>query len=165
MTRTTSFLDTLFALVLLAVTAAFLWDARVWELKAGLFPRVIGFPVLVLLIVYLVLKLSGVLKGGRASAESVFEYHLPREVVTRRALAFTAWILGFLAVIWTLNFLWGGTLVSLAYARFGAREKWLASLVLAASTFATVWLMQYQLNIPFPKGLVFELLEKLGGQP
>ncbi len=155
--------DILFTLLLLAAVSLAVWDARQWELKARLFPWAIGFPLMGLLATVLLLQLSGRAAAPKRHLFETGSVEVDPSIARRRALTLVAWLLGFLAIIWVVGFPIGGTLATLAYLRWTARESWRMSLYIAAGTAVFFWLMVTQLNTPFPKGAGVELLESMIG--
>jgi hypothetical protein len=146
--------DIAFTVLLIVVLGVAVWDAQKWEIKARLFPWVIGIPLLGLLGMLLVIQLARQLKGVDFSGGGVAIDAAARQ----RAYAIIGWLLGFLAAIWMLGFPVGGTVGTLAYLKFGAREKWPISLAISAGTAIFFVLMINGLNTPFPKGTLVELV-------
>ncbi|MEK7879705.1 MAG: tripartite tricarboxylate transporter permease, partial [candidate division NC10 bacterium] len=146
----------LFSLLIVAAFAWALWQSRNFGYRAGLFPWVIGFPVLALALVQLVFDLTG-RKGGR-SFEGLVEgaADLPTSVVVRRSIAISGWIVGFFVAIWLLGFSIGVPLATLLYVRVNAREKWLISVALTAFSWVLIYgLFDRVLRVPFPEGQLF----------
>ena len=149
--------DTLFTLVLLALVAAAVWEARGWQIRAGLFPNAIGIPLLLLLIAQLALVLTrGSMPSQPAMAEGR-QVEADPATVRRRVLSITFWLLAFAGAIWVLGFPIGSTLATLAYLKLAAREKWPISLAVSAGILTFFWGMN-ALNVLFPKGLLAEWL-------
>lgn len=171
--------DILFTLLVIAAIGAAVSDAQKWDLKAALFPRAVGFPVLALLAALLVKQSLGLLKAGQVET-TVGETHavdpeagqaettvgetdaVDPVVARRRFFSIVAWILGFFAAIWVLGFPAGGTLSTLAYLRLSAKEKWPISLYISGGTALFFDAMIQFMNIPFFKGTLFERLADAG---
>jgi hypothetical protein len=172
----------IFTLVLLAVVGAVIYEARVWEIKARLFPWAIGIPVLAMIVALLMKQVleqfnrsrqavaearsvDSLLGETRSGASHSAEVH-PAErhaaeveaQARRRAYAIVGWLLGFLAAIWMLGFPAGGTLGTLAYLKLAAGERWPISVAISAGTAVFFWLMINFLNTPFPRGTLFDLV-------
>ena len=145
----------LFPLVIVAVLAAALWQSKDFGFRAGLFPWVIGIPVLALALIQLSLELAG--KGERPGtslpepgAES------PANVVRRRTAAIFGWIVGYLAAIWLLGFTLGGVLCTFLSLKIGSRERWPITVAMTAGTGAFIYgLFDRALHVPFPPGQLF----------
>jgi putative tricarboxylic transport membrane protein len=151
---TRSVQDIAFTILLMVVIGVAVWDAQKWEIKARLFPWVIGIPLLGMLAVLLAVQLARHLRDADLSGGGIAMDATAR----RRAYAIIGWLLGFLAAIWVLGFPIGGTLGTLAFLKFGAREKWPISLAISAGTAIFFVLMINGLNTPFPKGTLVELV-------
>jgi hypothetical protein len=151
---TRSFQDIAFTILLMVVIGVAVWDAQKWEIKARLFPWVIGIPLLGMLAVLLTVQLARHLRDADLSGGGFATDAAAR----RRAYAIIGWLLGFLAAIWMLGFPVGGTLGTLVFLKFGAHEKWPISLAISAGTAIFFVLMINGLNTPFPKGTLLELV-------
>jgi putative tricarboxylic transport membrane protein len=149
-----------FSFCLAGILAVALWESRVFNVRAGLFPWAIGFPLLGLVLVQLVKELSG--RAGSRSIPGRVEEGEPGitpDVANRRTRDIFGWILGYFLAIWLLGFATGNTLCCFLQLRFGSREKWLISLILSAALWAFVYLVfDLILHVPFPTGFLLELL-------
>jgi hypothetical protein len=170
------YLELLFTLALLAAVGAAVYTARLWEIKARLFPWAIGIPLLVMLVAITLFQIAALRRGtdtrkapeassSLAPAEESAETEAEREASAaearlerRRGLQIVGWLLGFLAAIWVLGFTIGGTLCSLAYLKLAAKERWPISLAISAGTAIFFWLMINQLLTPLPDGKLFDTL-------
>jgi putative tricarboxylic transport membrane protein len=151
-----------FLIVLFAVA---LWESRDFGYRAGLFPWVVGFPVLATAIALLVLILTG--RHAKVGASPAFASGEPEAdgmsaapagEVVRRTVATSAWILGFFVAIWLLGFSVGFALMAFLYMKVGGREKWSTSLIVTGCGVAVFYgLFVEALNIPFPRGLLFSM--------
>lgn len=151
-------LDVLFTALIFALVAAAVWDARVWEIKARLFPWAIGFPVLGLLALQLVFgvrRLVGATTAGQVTSAE-HEHEIPREVLRRRAATIIGWFLGMMGLIWLLGFAIGGTLGTAIYLRFTGRETWRMTVYMTLGTLIFFWIMIYPLTVPFYEGWLFD---------
>jgi hypothetical protein len=81
-------------------------------------------------------------------------------VAHRRTLSISAWIVGFFLAIWLLGFTITSAVGTFLYLKFGAREKWLISVVLTVVAWAFFYgAFDYMLHLPFPEGELFYWLE------
>ena len=145
----------IFALCLVALLSFALWQSRSFPLRAGLFPWVIGVPLVALLLTQLVTDLSG--RGDQPHAADE-EGELPPEVVRRRTRNIFLWIIGYFLAIWQIGFPLGGALCSFLQLKFGSKERWAMTLALTAGVWAfTYFVFQQALHVPFPPGYLFEL--------
>lgn len=177
--------DSLFTVALLLVVGWAVWEGRVWPLKAQLFPWMIGFPLLVLLLIQLGLSLraarrpvveskpdaavSAAVTGtaattatvetdAEAGAEQLQARKVDPAMARRRLVAIVAWLLGFAGAIVLLGFPIGGTLMTFAYLKIAGREGWGISLGVTAGAAAFFWATVRLLNVPYPQGLLLDLL-------
>lgn len=148
--------DAVFCAFLILALGLALWQSRNFGYRAGLFPWTIGFPVLALAVAQLALILTGrtsrtVGSDGGAGSE------LPRDLVVSRTKSIVGWIIGVMIAIWLLGFSLAVPVTTLLYLRFTGREKWPITIVFAAVSWAFFFgLFEYAVNIPFPRGQLFE---------
>ncbi len=94
--------------------------------------------------------------GSEAAEE---EEELPPELVRRRVIQMTAWILAFAVGVVLLGFKVSSALTTFAFLRFGAHETWKTTFWLALGTYLFFFLVfDYSLSIPLPPGWVAESL-------
>jgi putative tricarboxylic transport membrane protein len=148
--------ETLFSLFIMVVFIFAMAKSLRFDFRTGLFPWVIGFPVLALTIGQLVMDLRG--KRDRGSSDHTEEAgpEIPIDVVNRRTMIIFGWILGYFAAIWLLGFSIGVPLCTFIQLKFGSREKWLLSLIMTAFAWAFIYcIFDRVLHVPFPTGQVF----------
>jgi TctA family transporter len=148
--------------VVAAILALALWQSRDFGIRAGLFPWVIGFPVLALTLVQLVLDLLGRGPKKQAQEEMIAEAapKLPLDVVYRRTMTIASWIVGFFLAIWLLGFSWALPVTTLLYLKLAGKEKWPITLAFTLISWAVFYfLFEYLLHVPFPEGQLFEWLK------
>ncbi len=155
--------STLFNLVIVAAVAWALWESRRFNFRAGLFPWVVGFPILALAIIQLYFDFAGREKFPRKS-QAELELEIPAPVVIRRTAGIFGWIVGYLVAIWLLGFALGGPLCTFLMLKVGSRERWPITLAITAATWAFIYgVFDRTLHVPFPPG---QLLLWLGtGSP
>ncbi len=142
-----------FSLFIVLAFGLALWESRNFDLRAGLFPWVIGIPVFILGLVQLFKELLG--KEKRKS-----EDHLAHEgpvvsqaLANKRTVRISVWIFGYFLLIWLLGFSLGGVLCVFLQLKFGSREKWLLSIILTFIAWAVVYgVFDRILHVPFPVG-------------
>ena len=148
----------LFNLVIVAAVAWALWESRRFNVRAGLFPRVIGFPILALALVQLFSDFTGKEKFPRQGPAEL-EPEIPAPEVFRRTASIFGWIVGYLAAIWLLGFTLGGSLCTFLMLKVGSRERWPISLIMTAAMWAfTYGVFDRALHVPFPPGQLFSWL-------
>jgi TctA family transporter len=149
-----------FALGLVIILALALWQSRNFNVRAGLFPWAIGFPLLGLLLLQFVRELmgkAGVRSRGRHVEEE--DQGLPADVVKSRTRNMFGWIMIYFLAIWLLGFTLGTSLCCFIQLKLSSKEKWLITLILTAGLWAFVYLLfDRTLHVPFPAGYLFEVL-------
>jgi TctA family transporter len=156
--------NAVFVTILIGTLAWALWTSKGFGFRAGLFPWAIGYPLFTLCVVQLVLTLMGKDRAAHVATLGDFEaggeQALPRHVANQRTRTVACWIAGYYMAILLLGFSFAVPLMIFTYLKFGAREKWLLTLVLTGAGWAVFYLLfGYALAIPFPPGLIFESLE------
>jgi len=147
-----------FALCLVIILALALWQSRSFNIRAGLFPWAIGFPLLGLSILQFIREFRGKTRVGPRGRHVEEEGQgLPADVVNRRTRNIFGWILLYFLAIWLLGFPVGGTLCCFIQLKFGSKEKWPITLILTTGLWAFVYLLfDRVLHVPFPTGYLFE---------
>ena len=149
-----------FALVVLVIDLLALRDAMPWTIKAGLFPRAIGIPLAILLILLLIRLAKEYADERKVETRPplplTLEERREQELERRRIYAIVAWLLIFLVGIWVIGFPLAGVLGTLAFLRLYAHEKWPISFWIAGGTAVFFYVMVTYLNTPFPRGWLFE---------
>jgi hypothetical protein len=152
--------DTVFSLFIIGVIALALWQSRHFDLRTGLFPWAIGFPILSLTVSQLVMECLG--RGSRKSEDHLEEAgpHLPPDVVNRRTAGMFGWILGYFCAIWLFGFSYGVPLCTFLQLKIFGREKWFLSLIYTAFAWALIYgIFDRVLHVPFPQGQLFVWLK------
>jgi hypothetical protein len=141
------------------------WDLpRGWGRRSGLFPTVIGIPVLVLAAVQLVSSLRrarlGAATGTPTMDVAVGEGEdVPPDVARQRSAIIIATILGFAIGVALLGFTVAIPVVTFLYLRFASSESWTLSVSLAAIAGIAFYLLFVEaLRVPIPNGLLIEPL-------
>ena len=148
--------ETAFCFFIIVVLALALWHSRHFDFRSGLFPWVVGFPVLALAIIRLVMDLMG--KAGETHKDhpTGIGPELQPKVVNRRTAGIFGWTIGYFITIWLLGFSVGVPLCMFAQLKIGSREKWPLSIILTVGAWAFIYLLFYRmLRVPFPQGLIF----------
>lgn len=146
----------LFSLFILVISILALYQSMDFGFRAGLFPRVVIYPVLVLIIVQFIRELMG--KGGGSSMEDSLENVEPRlpDVVNRRTATIFGWIVGLFIAIWLLGFSVAVPIYTFLHLKIGAQEGWLISIIMTVVSWSIVYgLFDYILHVPFPQGWLF----------
>lgn len=130
-----------------------------WPFRTGLFPRVIGVPLLLLALAEMALSAFGTEKEEKGHA---VDFELTTDVdpaiARKRTLAIFSWILGFLALIPLVGFPVAVPLFVFLYLKLAGKEGWVLTLVLTAvSWLFMAGLFDRLLHLPFPQGWIFSL--------
>ncbi len=149
-----------FALGLVLILSFALWQSRKFNVRAGLFPWAIGFPLLGLLLLQffrdLVGRASIPSRGGRVEDE---DQGVPVDVVNRRTRNMFGWIVAYFVAIWLFGFTYGSSLCCFIQLKFASKERWQITLILTAGLWAFVYLLfDRVLHVPFPAGYLFEVV-------
>jgi putative tricarboxylic transport membrane protein len=141
-----------FSFVLVAVMSCALWESRTFAFASGLFPWLIGIPVLLLAIAQFVLDSRGgtdirnLASAASESGVSIREFNL-------RTAKTIFWIIGYLLPVWLLGFKIGAPLCTFVHLKWGEKENWMPALVFACVTWAFIYfIMELLLHVPFPMG-------------
>ena len=151
---------TIFSLFLIAVFICALWESRRFNIRAGLFPWAVGFPVLFFAIAQFIRDFIG--KGDRGGDDHRAEARpeLPSHVVNRRTADIFVWIVGFFVAIWLFGFSIGGPLCTFVQLKIGYRERWPLTLILTGFAWVFIYgLFDRILHVPFPQGQLFVWLK------
>ena len=144
-----------FSLVVVIVFALALWESRHFDLRAGLFPWAIGFPVLGMAITQLIRDILDKDRqpAGFAADEAPDVPDVPEHLVNQRTLVVSCWMIAYFLMIWLLGFSLGGALCTFIHLKFGSREKWLISTVLTLFAWGVIYgVFDRGLHVPFPTG-------------
>jgi putative tricarboxylic transport membrane protein len=155
----------LFTAVIAIVLALALWQSRNFGYRAGLFPWVIGIPTLILGLAQLGRDLYGKKKRKIAGLAESVETHvdIAPEIVAQRTRGILLWTIGFFVAIWLLGFSYAVPLTLFLYLKFAGKENWVITIAVTFFTWLFYWsLFERLLNVPFPDGLLIELIR--GGQ-
>jgi len=149
-----------FTVCLVGVLGLALWQSRQFNVRAGLFPWAIGFPLLALALIQLLKEIS-----GKTADPTLLKFadddppELSAQVVRGRTAAMFGWILTYFAAIWLLGFATGGTLCCFLQLKCSSKENWLLTVILTAGLWAFIYILfDRLLHVPFPSGYLFEAL-------
>lgn len=93
--------------------------------------------------------------GSLASGEEL----IAPEIVRQRTTEMVVWVLGITAGVLVLGFELGATVMSLAFLRLTAHERWRTSICVALGTYLFFYVIfDRGLHIPFPAGLIADAL-------
>jgi tripartite tricarboxylate transporter TctB family protein len=140
----------------------FVYQAEGWRLQARLYPWAIGIPMLILAIIQVILDLKGVERKQKDDATPMdfqFAQTVEPAVALKRTFNMFGWFVGFFIAIWLVGFNITIPLMVFGYLKIQSGEKWWLSLTLTAIAWFSFWsLFVWLLNLPFPDGVVFTLI-------
>jgi len=152
----------IFSFVFVIFFIVFIYEAQEWRMQARLYPLAIGIPMLVLAIIQLILDLKGVERKQSDDAAPVdfqFAQAIDPVVARKRTFNIFGWFFGFFIGIWLLGFTITIPLMVFGYLKIQSGETWRLSLTLTAIAWFFFWsLFIWLLNLPFPDGLIFTLI-------
>jgi len=150
-----------FALALAVALAAgyALYASLSWPLRAALFPRVIGIPLMALAVVEMLLGAFGTEKQREGHA---VDFELSKDIdpalARKRTTGLFLWVIAFMILILSVGFTIAVPLFVFLYMRFAGGERW--GLTLAFTIISWLFiegLFNRLLHIPFPEGWIFAL--------
>jgi TctA family transporter len=143
----------LFSFFLVVLFALALLQSREWTIRAGLFPWIVGFPVLGLTLAQTVMAVRRMSWTPRAARE---HERVTQAVEIQRTVSILGWTVGFFVAIWLTGFTFAIPLMTFLYLKIVGRESWSMSVTLSAVAWAFLYVLFVQLlHIPFPEGLLF----------
>lgn len=94
-----------------------------------------------------------------AGSQAAAEEDIPPEIVRRRTIEMAGWLILMTLGIYMFGFQLGAALLTIAFLRIAAHERWAPSLLLALGIFLFFYLVfDLGLNIPFPNGWLADWL-------
>jgi len=150
-----------FSMAVTVLMAWALWESRHFDFRSGLFPWLIGFPVLLLAIAQLILDgwRGRAVPQAFAGEEGGEDAGLSQREFNLRTAKTLGWICGFLLPVWLLGFKIGAPLCAFVHLKWGEKESWSLSLALAFVTWAFIYfVLDRLLHVPFPAGDLLEWL-------
>ena len=134
--------------------------SRNFGFRAGLFPWVIGIPTLILAVAQLGRDLYGKKKKKELYPGEIPETEVSPEDTKRRTISIILWTIGFFVAIWLLGFSYAVPLTILLYLKLAGHERWPLSIAVTFFSWLFYWgLFERMLNVPFPEGLLIELIK------
>lgn len=171
-------IELIFSVIIAVGLGWMLWEARLWPPRTRLFPWSIGFVVWGLSLLKVGLSVWDVLgwhkaeemvglngsRGTSPAAESNMdrETHLAEtagvlaeDVIRRRTISITCWIIVFFVTILLFGLKIGSLLMSFVFLKFAAGEGWKLSVVFSVSTYLFFLIVfDLALAVALPEGLI-----------
>lgn len=144
----------LLALAVAAAAGYAVYASFSWPLRAALFPRLIGIPLVFLALTEMLL--TAFIGEGDSKGHAVdFELTkgLDPAVVRKRTIAIFLWTVGFMALILLVGFTIAVPLFVFLYLKIAGHENWILTLILTFTSWAFIdGLFHRLLHIPLPQG-------------
>jgi hypothetical protein len=146
-----------------------LWEARVWPPQSRLFPRSVGISVLCLALVQLGLAVRNLFKSeptvhhhAQFSGNSE-DSNRSRQIDAgkrHRIITIYGWIFIFFLGIWLLGFKVGALVLTFAFLRLAAHERWALSTAFAVMSYLFFLVVfDFALQVPLGAGLIADYFE------
>jgi hypothetical protein len=185
-------IEFLFSAVIVLFLGWVLWEPQNWPAPARLFPWSLGFSVLALALIQLVVAGRAVFSEKRIARGKKAQDKLPRSPVNlddhhlaatnaasfaanpsalrhaepagRRVMTICAWLVVFFLGIWLVGFKIGAFLLTFAFLKLTAKEKWPISAAMALGTYLFFWLVfDIGLKLPLGNGALGDFFTELTG--
>lgn len=168
--------ELIFSVLAVAMLAWVLWEARAWPPQSRFFPWSVGISVLCLALVQLGIAVRNMFRSEPALEEAVShdaqssgsgedasrsrQGDADRKVTYRRVITIQAWIVVFFLGIWLLGFKVGALVLTFAFLKIGANERWGISTGFAVMSYLFFLVVfDLALQVPLGAGLIAEYLE------
>lgn len=145
-----------FTSLLIIITAIFLYLAKDWNFETGLFPRVVGFPMLLITIAILVVDIKkGLRQNKNAEAENDAEF----KTTNLRMLKYVTWLIGFVFFVWAIGIKYTIPIYIFSYMKIEGKYGWLKCGIyaIAMTVFVTI-LFEYIFRVAWPEGALLRIL-------
>jgi hypothetical protein len=147
-----------FTSLLIIAVAAGLYVARGWNPTTALFPRVIGFPMLALLMAIL----AGDIRRGRRqkeNAETDGNGDIEFSAEIGRTSIYLVWLIGFGVLIWAIGIVYSIPIYVFGYLKIIGKYSWLKSgIYAAAATAVIVILFEYVFHVAWPEAAFLSIV-------
>jgi hypothetical protein len=144
---------TSFFIIMIAVC---LYLAKDWNSATALFPRAVGFPMLVLMIVILARDIKN---GRRRDKDGKTADDVEFIKKTGRMARYLAWLIGFIILTWAIGIDYTIPIYIFSYMKIEGKYGWLKCGIYAAATTAfTFILFEYVFRVAWPEGALFGIL-------
>ena len=154
----TNILQNGFTLLLIGAVAVGLYAAQGWNPTTALFPRVIGFPTLALLIAILAVDIT---RGRRRKQDGETDGDGGIDFSTKasRTAIYLSWLIGFGVCIWAIGFVYSIPIYVFGYLKIVGKYGWLKSGSYAAAAVAViVILFEYVFRVAWPEAAFLSIL-------
>ena len=169
-------IELIFSVLVVAMLAWALWEARAWPPQSRFFPWSVGISVLCLALVQLGIAVRNMFRSEPALQEAVShnaqsfgpneeangsrQGNGDRNVTRRRVIIIQGWIVVFFLGIWLLGFKVGALVLTFAFLRLAANERWGLSAAFAVVSYLFFLVVfDFALQVPLGAGLIADYFE------
>jgi hypothetical protein len=148
-----------FTSLLIIAVAVGLYLSKGWNPTTALFPRVIGFPMLALLIVILAVD---IIRGRcqKENGETDGDGDIEFSNETSRTAIYFGWLIGFGVLIWAIGIVYSIPIYVFSYLKIVGKYSWLKSGIYAAAAAAVIIILfEYVFQVAWPKGALLSILD------
>jgi hypothetical protein len=144
---------TSFFIIMIAVC---LYMAKDWNSATALFPRVVGFPMLVLMIAILAIDIKN---GRRQDKDGKTDDDVEFKTKTGRTVKYLGWLIGFVVLIWAIGIVYSIPIYIFSYMKIEGKYGWLkCGIYAAAMTVFIIILFEYIFRVAWPEGALIRIL-------
>lgn len=145
-----------FTSLFIIMIAACLYIAKDWNSETALFPRVVGFPMLVLMIAILAVDMK---KGRRQDKDGEADDNVEFITMTGRMVKYFAWLIGFLVLTWAIGIEYTIPIYIFSYMKIEGKYGWLKCGIYALATTAFITILfEYVFLVAWPEGALLRIL-------
>ena len=160
-------LQSVMYLAFIALFSWAMWEAHGWNHDARIIPEIVGyFGIFVLVVSFLnytfkSVELGAAASGGDTESEVRKSLHLdievrggdmPKKLIAMRAIAYLAWLVGYLGVASLIGMIPALLIFVIAYMRIEGKESWKLTLTCAFGlTIFSIILFDKLLALPWPQ--------------
>jgi hypothetical protein len=154
-----SIMHYVFTSLLIIAIAVGLYLAKGWNPTTALFPRVIGFPMLALLIAILAVDIK---KGRRQkeNGEADGDGDIEFSAITSRSAIYFGWLVGFGVLIWAIGIVYSIPIYVFGYLKVVGKYSWLKSGLYAAAATAFIYLLfEFAFQVAWPEAALLSIFD------
>ena len=145
-----------FTSLFIIMIAACLYIAKDWNSETALFPRVVGFPMLVLMIAVLAVDMK---KGRRQDKDGEADDNVEFITMTGRMAKYFAWLIGFLVLTWAIGIEYTIPIYIFSHMKIEGKYGWLKCGIYAVATAAFITILfEYVFLVAWPEGALLSIL-------
>jgi hypothetical protein len=153
-----SIMQYVFTSLLIIAVAVGLYISKDWNSTTALFPQVIGFPMLALLIAILAVDIKRgqrQKKNGETNGDGDIEF----STITSRMVIYFGWLIGFGVLIWAIGIVYSIPIYIFSYMKIVGKYSWLKSgIFAAAATAVIIILFGFIFQVAWPEGTLLSIL-------